>query len=539
MMDPNEVSAEVRKLVDAACNGTLDPDEQRRLDELSAEDSRVARYYAQMFDMHAELYLLASVHRARDDALESIDLAERPPAPPVRWLKSVGTFFTQPTPLSMTVAALVVGLIVTAMAFVFPPAYRAITGTNEPSPPVAPRMIALLTGSHNAQWAPGQTGTQRGARLLNGHRMELYEGIVEVSMRNGVRVIVEGPAELVLDDQDTVTLSHGKVVSHVPEQAAGFAVMTGLAEIVDLGTSFGAAIPKDGNSVDVEVFKGVVEFRPSVSGSDNIRLSAGQRITFTRDSGTENDTEKQVRFARNLPATQATLIGVYPFEGNGRAAAGTSGDATVTARVDFVEGYEGRAARFAGSVDSYIDLPINVNPDQVPVLTWGAWVRPTAADGRRSILSTDEGGFDRMLTIDERGGHAPSGASQLCAHGGPQAGVLRSTCPTLPTAHEWVFVAAIYDGPAGTVTLLVEDSNGKLHRDVFRSARPDQGLGHVRVGAHAAGFGEPFVGEIDNVFLFRGRLDTGQLQSIRAGGMDAIMQLSQQFPADDGKGGLE
>ena len=414
------------------------------------------------------------------------------------------------------------------------PFYQSFTETGEQTSPIEPpRMVALVTGLHNAQWANGQVELRRGARLLNGDQLGLQTGVVEVTMRTGVRIVIEGPAELELNSEEQITLSQGKIVSHVPERAIGFVVSTPLAEIVDLGTSFGAGIPEDGKNINVEVFQGVVELRPSVSGGKRIRLTSGQKLTLNHNGNIDHEPNSEITFARDLPAKPATLIGLYSFEGDGRITAGTASDSPAVINVEFVDGFEGKAARFSGNMQSFINLPINANPERIPVMTWGAWVRPARVATRHAILSTGDGGFDRTLTIDERMGVGAAGQSHYAAFGGPEVGVLRSTSATLPVVDKWAFVAAVYDHPAATVTLFTEGANGQLHQDQFHSARPGPALVHIRVGTHVFAKGESFAGEIDNVFVYSGRLDATQLESIRAGGAEAIIQLSQQAASDN------
>ncbi len=70
----------------------------------------------------------------------------------------------------MLVAAMVVGLLITAMAFVAVPIYERLAGPADNTP----KIVAELTGVHEAAWEEGQIGTMIGriCRLATAWRCE-------------------------------------------------------------------------------------------------------------------------------------------------------------------------------------------------------------------------------------------------------------------------------------------------------------------------------------------------------------------------------
>ena len=228
------------------------------------------------------------------------------------------------------------------------------------------------------------------------------------------------------------------------------------------------------------------------------------------------------------PAARAELLGLYPFEGDAVDISGNGNDGALSS-ITFGGGIDGTAAVFAGATTSFINLPIDLNTSVVPQMTWGAWVQPTAlAPSNREILSTDDGGFDRVLTIDSRNGTAGGNPLQFSAfRGGP--GVMRSSTAVPPAIGNWRFVAGTYDQALGQADLFV-DEGGALVKDTNSTAI---GASHnfVRVGMHAGGAPEPFAGAIDNVFIFSDVLSDAQLEQIRAGGVSAIQSVENQIAA--------
>lgn len=226
----------------------------------------------------------------------------------------------------------------------------------------------------------------------------------------------------------------------------------------------------------------------------------------------------------------AVILGLYPFEGNFDDASANGRNPSTISNVTLAAGLQGQAANFAGNTSSFLNLPINVDVGAEPVITWGAWVRPdTLGTTNREIFSTDNGGFDRVLTIDKRIGGSGSNPLQYSAFRG-SPGVLRSSATTLAAVGQPRFVAAVYDQGAGTVKLYVEEPtlNGRAGGLVLDSAATNVGAsnGFIRMGMHAGGANEPFQGLIDNAFVFRGELDAGQLETIRQGGAAAVRQTA-------------
>ena len=92
--------------------------------------------------------------------------------------------------------------------------------------------------------------------------IELAHGFSEVTLKNGVVLVLEAPVNLTLNSPDNVTVHHGKLVARVPQNAIGFRIDTPSAEIIDLGTEFGVDVNANGES-QVHVLDGEVKARAS------------------------------------------------------------------------------------------------------------------------------------------------------------------------------------------------------------------------------------------------------------------------------------
>lgn len=139
----------------------------------------------------------------------------------------------------------------------------------------------------------------------------------------------------------------------------------------------------------------------------------------------------------------ANLLAFYPFEGDANDASGNGLHGTLNGATATGAGFQGGAYQFDGTND-YISLPLNINPSAQRQLTIGAWAKADKTTARQAVISHDDGGFDRALMVDDRGGgvgwSAFSGSGGALGFEPVQLGA-------------WTFLAAVYDQDAGTVTL--------------------------------------------------------------------------------------
>lgn len=231
------------------------------------------------------------------------------------------------------------------------------------------------------------------------------------------------------------------------------------------------------------------------------------------DSHTPLAPQPELPAARRLLAPSG-LVAFYSFD-NGPGAGATLQGATPTA------GYEGGAYHFDGPGD-FIDLPVDINPSVRPVITMGAWVRIDSLPRDKApsqILSHDNGYFDRGIALDTRGEpeYYPHPYlfneyrfSAFIGHYGVMGG------GPAWISQEWQFVAVVYDGSSVT-----------LYQDGYEwhgYSAHDEGFSFLRVGGNPGGYanGEPFFGDIDNVFVYDRALSWEELEGIRARGACAI-----------------
>lgn len=210
----------------------------------------------------------------------------------------------------------------------------------------------------------------------------------------------------------------------------------------------------------------------------------------------------------SVPAS-AALLAFYDFDGNANDRSVNAIHPTTQNNIIQVAGYEGQAYEFNGS-NSFIEIPLNINPANYPSLTMGAWVKSDNASATKKFISHDDGAYDRTLGIDNRGGGV--GWSAFTGTGN----VLGYQEVNI---HTWTFVAVSYDQAASTATLYV---NGNSFTE---TANLSSGFSVTRIGSNP-GYGEFFDGVIDNVFFFDEVLSPSRITEIRLNGASAIPEPS-------------
>lgn len=148
--------------------------------------------------------------------------------------------------------------------------------------------VATIRNQVDVQWAAGMplrltTVAAQGSSIQRGESLSLMSGMIEVQLRQGTTVMVQGPADWTIDDDNAATLTKGKLLARVPPQAVGFTVTTPTARYVDLGTEFGVAVGDDASSY-MRVFRGkVLGDTRAIAGADatvasSVVVRAGQAI---------------------------------------------------------------------------------------------------------------------------------------------------------------------------------------------------------------------------------------------------------------------
>ncbi|MCC9604682.1 FecR family protein [Blastopirellula sp. JC732] len=104
---------------------------------------------------------------------------------------------------------------------------------------------------------------------------ELPSGSYQAETSAGARIQLTGPIRVRVESPLAWRLFYGKMIADVPPEGYGFTIQTNQAKVIDLGTKFGVAVDRDGDT-KVVVYEGNVEL---VSGRKKKSLTVGDAWT--------------------------------------------------------------------------------------------------------------------------------------------------------------------------------------------------------------------------------------------------------------------
>jgi len=200
-------------------------------------------------------------------------------------------------------------------------------------------------------------------------------------------------------------------------------------------------------------------------------------------------------------STEEGLVVYYPFDEDIKDYSGNEIDAT-NHNAFFVDGKKDKALMFNGK-NSFIHVPLNINPSEMSQMTMAVWVK--AEKGSivvRQIIGNDNDEYDRTIVTDFRGG----GKGWSCFAGD---GMVLGYNPVV--ADKWTFVVAVYDQDAGKVKLFVD---GSIYEKDAKMV--DEGTSFILIGARGSteNNSHHFKGTIDEVKIYDYALSDTELNSL-------------------------
>jgi hypothetical protein len=307
---------EFEELADQFCEGNLSVEQFARLEALAAGSAEARKYLVESFQIHCELaWEFGRRGEGPDVSLPVHDWPVRLRVPSLR--NRVRRWTVMTTALVVFVALLAV---LSAMIG---------RGLHVNQSPACIARIEQTEG--NVTWNDGHA-LVRGSPLPAGSKMAIGQGLVQLRLDNGVRIIVHGPAEIGLQSPLLTRLYEGSLSVDVPIEAHGFAIQTPNCTVTDFGTRFGVASYL--GHTDVEVFIGSVFLRPEGPRSDpaqSRRLVARDAVRVTGTPGQESlkiesissnclhfvqsMADGSVALMQAVVASNPQLIHFYPFAG--------------------------------------------------------------------------------------------------------------------------------------------------------------------------------------------------------------------------------
>ncbi|WP_310992956.1 OmpA family protein [Aequorivita marina] len=181
------------------------------------------------------------------------------------------------------------------------------------------------------------------------------------------------------------------------------------------------------------------------------------------------------------------------------------------------DGNESSAFKFDGN--SCIKVHRDINPKNMPELTISYWAKPDFDNKRMTVFSHDNGGFDRTMAVDARGGNAWKWTAYC---GSPIAGAKVDT-------NKWSFVTVAFNQKENEILIAVD---GKFYR---KEAKSSKGLSFFHIGNNPS-FGDPYFGLLDDIKIYDVALTEEQiLKEFTSKGGEIEVSDQYYYAEDDQK----
>ncbi len=236
-----------RELIQSLIDGTLDPVESQRINALLRNDVVLREFYIRQIRTDEQL----CVHFEATDS----QVLLRRPEPHISKRKHI-------TSIAVSLTLGMAAAIALMMAFwhgdVAPennPEESANYSEFIPAPDRTP--IARVSGVKNVVWTKS-SGHLRPGQWLSAGKIDLKEGLLELSYDSGSTVLIKAPATYYIEANNKGYLEKGSIRAHSPKTVATFEIETPNSQLIDLGTTFGVTVLSM-LTTEVHVLEGLVK----------------------------------------------------------------------------------------------------------------------------------------------------------------------------------------------------------------------------------------------------------------------------------------
>jgi hypothetical protein len=348
------------QLIAALCDERITPEQTAELESLVCNDKEIRKFYVQIMQMHAGLYVFAAamsempiVPAAMDvetgdaepgdaeradaeqadgesssglnetmilpavrEPLRFDDAEEYYPPAPSRPLQPPVDPARRQNLIKGGIAALIT-LTLGLLAYFVPYSMNRPAGDFSSPIPKPTWYVATVELSNNPVWDP--SGQPHDDQFAAGESLVLKSGVVRLSLRHNSDLIVEGPADIRFVSDIELSVNAGRIVATCP--GGGMIVRCPTATVTDLGTQFGVSVTP-GGATDVEVFKGKVSAALSSTATTQpaapMLLTVGQAAVISGKSLTKSpEGAIPQRFICSLENQQVDSLDLVDLIGGG------------------------------------------------------------------------------------------------------------------------------------------------------------------------------------------------------------------------------
>lgn len=531
------------QLANSVCEGTITEQEFYELEELLESDREAKEFYIDYLNLNAELSWMMGCKCQGEELFacsqnKTLDNEKLPPSGFLDLFAGFTDYFQQHSPYSYMLLSLFVGIILITSAYV-------INTPNSSIIPIKNDYVARITVTKDCQWSSDATPVEESSQLRIDQKIELEQGLLEITYSNKAKVLIEGPASFAIDSKKSGFLSKGKLLARADtEKSRQFTITTPNAKFVDLGTEFGVEVDVKGKS-SVAVFSGKVnaaakldegrwtnpipvkEDEAVVCEGQKFAPLVAQRSNFPSLNPLPPPSPK-VNFQRWSDTSKALqadsdLVAYYDFQKDeknlnvlvNRAATGQMFNGQIQ-KANWCQGrFPGKDALEFMSQDSGVHIDIPVECKQMTLI---AWVSKKQFNKRySSILMSDGWGKNKLLHWEL----LDKGSIDLCVFGQFDTGITKKQI-SIDDLNQWVMLAGTIDSKTKATQYL----NGELFEHLNSREIPPILIGSAVIGGWKysnkddsdSGGPRHFSGLIDELIIFKRVLTAGEIKQIYESG---------------------
>jgi len=250
------------------CNETIDPKELTWFEDILCSDPEAQNVYIDYMAMHASLHAEgASLQQAIEESVNEDSGAElasqREQAGERFGVGRISSLFSSFRANSFLLAASLVGIallssLLTYGIVSFSSATIQVASNSGDAETSNQEAVATITGTHNCLWGGSAELLGYGSGLTVGQKLELRQGLAELTFENGATVLLESPATFIVSAAHEANLQEGRLAVVVPQKSRSFRIHTRSLNVFDVGTEFGLYAKQSG-ATEVHVFNGLVK----------------------------------------------------------------------------------------------------------------------------------------------------------------------------------------------------------------------------------------------------------------------------------------
>lgn len=400
-----------------------------------------------------------------------------------------------------------------------------------PDPVISSPTVAILKN------APGAVWVENPPSALPAGRLQLRAGLAEIEFAGGALVLLQGPAEFVVQTAAGGLLRQGKLTARVPDGATEFTIAAPGCTVRDPGTEFGMGVDAEEGQTELHVFEGAVAVaRTDATGAaretEHVGEGLGVRVDTHRGTMTEieaapnefarSPAPRPIRFVhwsfdrdeKPVSPTEVVGFGASFFDGKlPRATVKRSDPMRIPGKFGAGLYFDGHAAvdtsfrgvgwRSPRTVALWACIPTDARNSQNPLISWGTLAEPNAL---------------WRVQWNGRPAQGPAGRLRLSVGGGWVIG------HTDLRDGRWHHLAVVYRGPRSEnlgedVQLYVDGQREPLTRmhhapiatRIWHATAHPVLIGHVVVPNQPHRY---FRGSLDEVFILDAALSSGQIERL-------------------------